>query len=164
MLPLQSGDICTDPAGGADVLCLLHMSLQSGVWSQRVIKYLLFPTLLSLVPGPGRGAREQGIRNCLQLMITYQVAQNSPNSPAGWVLGPISAAGERGEAQRGKMLVPYHTASEPASRVRCVPMFQASCTPPPAGRMWAQLRGDSRRPFLRWGCGWNTACLADCLQ
>lgn len=112
MLPLQSGDICTDPAGGADVLSLLHMSLQSGVWSQCVIKYLLFPTLLSLVPGPGRGAREQGIRNCLQLMITYQVAQNSPNSPAGWVLSPISAAGERGEAQRGKMLVPYHTASE----------------------------------------------------
>lgn len=33
-LPLDPRDICADPAGGAGVLWLLHMSLQSGALSQ----------------------------------------------------------------------------------------------------------------------------------
>lgn len=51
-----------DPAVGAGVLWLLHMSLQSEALSQSAIKYLLFPTQLSLVAGPGRGDQRTGDR------------------------------------------------------------------------------------------------------
>lgn len=51
-----------DPAQGAGVLWLLHTSLRSGALSQSIIKYLLFPTLLSLVAGPGGGDQKAGDR------------------------------------------------------------------------------------------------------
>lgn len=50
------------PAVGAGVLWLLPMSLQSEALSQSAIKYLLFPTQLSSVAGPGRGDHRAGDR------------------------------------------------------------------------------------------------------
>lgn len=126
--------------------------------SANLIKYLLFPTLLSLVPGPGGGDQRAGDREWFTVNDHLPGAMESSQHPAGWVLSPVFAAGEM-ELRERKTLVSGHTASEPGSRVRGVRIVSLHPAPHPrAGEDVGRLGGDSRRPFLRWGCGWNTAC------
>lgn len=118
-----------------------------------------FPLCLAWCQVREKGTREQGMGKCLQLMITYQVAQNSPNSPAPWVLSLIFAAGEpRLRGGRCWSQITHPMSQDPESGV-----YTCSRRPTPSREDVGPAQSRLKEAIFEVGL-WLEDCLADFLQ